>query len=87
VKAILTFQPTFSQFCPASPNSSGFGLSQQYDRAIPIAAIRVSTKERRRPQARPLASTHRTGSEHRGRCAWATRGIHQPIRGGMSGSD
>ena len=31
VKATLTFQPTFSQFWPAVPNSSGFGLSQQYD--------------------------------------------------------
>jgi hypothetical protein len=29
VNATLTFQPTFSQFCPASPNSAGFGLSQQ----------------------------------------------------------
>ena len=25
----LTSQPTFSQYCPVSPNSAGFGLSQQ----------------------------------------------------------
>jgi hypothetical protein len=37
VKATLTFQPMFSQFCPAVPNSNGFGLSQQYDSAIPTA--------------------------------------------------
>jgi hypothetical protein len=36
----------FSQFWPASPNSAGFGLSQQYDWAIPIAAMRVFTKEK-----------------------------------------
>jgi hypothetical protein len=36
----------FSQFCPASPNFAGFGLSRQYDSAIPIAIVRVSTNEK-----------------------------------------
>ena len=46
VNPTLTFQPTFSQYSPASPNSVGFGLSQQYDCATPIAAMRVSTNEK-----------------------------------------
>lgn len=46
VNETLTLQPMFSQFRPAEPNSAGFGHSQQYDLASPMAAIRVSTKEK-----------------------------------------
>jgi hypothetical protein len=42
----VTRHPMFSQFCPAEPNSVGLGHSQQYDLAIPMAAILVSTNEK-----------------------------------------
>jgi hypothetical protein len=45
VNLTSTFQPTSCQYCPVVPNSAGFGLSQQYERATPMAAITVSTKE------------------------------------------
>jgi hypothetical protein len=46
VNETLTLHPTFSQYCPVVPNSAGFGHSQQYDVAIPIATILVSTNEK-----------------------------------------
>ncbi len=46
VNDALTRQPTFSQYWPVEPNSAGFGHSQQYEVAIPIAAMRVSTNEK-----------------------------------------
>jgi hypothetical protein len=40
------FQPIVLQLRPTEPNSAGFGLSSQNERAMPIAATRVSENEK-----------------------------------------